>query len=561
MKTDRKLPPVLGLLYTHNPFYLLSTCFVLYAIKRAFQPGVAEYLDPWALMASLTAFTLLAAVTAWVVVRFGKVWEDARSILLVLVLMFLAISVSFDELLNLHSTLVTGLLAFGSCFSVLITEAILRGLRIRFPAAFRIPFYLILALFFAYPVFVSPEVTGLAATETRWRIASFPACAGAVSLLLLFAVRRGSRYVSDNGTPWRWPWFPWTLFGFLALAVCARSYSLSISFDTSVGLLAEMNSSFGGYFLVPFLLAVIVLLLEIGIVEGKPRLCNGVMVAAALLVLLAVPLRTSDPTYAEFLSTFTATLASPVFLTVLVLLAFYLYAWLRGVRWAEAGIAAMLLSCSVVGPATLDPATLTEPQLWPVAVLGGMQLVLAVHRRSSFRGFAASVCFAGVLSLLEWTPQLREFRSLISAHALLLATAAVGLLFRDGFARMLTALSAAALPVMCLATALDLFRAGVAEAVILAYVAGVVALTAVCWYFTRNRWHLVSALSIVAGGSGRAAWVAIGSLSQRLGPEVSQPLLYGTVCFLIAALISAHKAGAFGGMTLKRGGPGTDGSG
>jgi hypothetical protein len=559
MKTDRKLPPVLGLLYTHNPFYLLSTCFVLYAIKRAFQPGVAEYLNPWALMASLTGFTLLAAVTAWVVVRFGKVWEDARSILLVLVLMFLAISVSFDELLNLFSTQVAGLLAFGFAFSVLVTEAILLGLRIRFPAAFRVPFYLILALFFAYPVFVSPEVTGLSPTETRWRIASFPACAGAISLLLLFAIRRGADFVADNGTPWRWPWFPWTLFLFLAAAVCARSYSLSISFDTSVGLLTEMNSAFGGYFLVPFLLAVMVLLLEIGVVEGKRRLCNGVMIAAGLLVLLAAPIRTSDPTHAEFLATFTTTLASPVFLTVLALLAFYLYSWLRGVRLAEAGIAAMLLICTVIGPATAGLDTLTEPQLWPLAVLGGMQLVLALHNHSSVRGVAASVCFAGMLTLMEWPPELREFRGLISAHALFLAMAVIGLVFRDGFARLLTALSAAVLPILCLVTALVLFRAGIVEAVIVAYVAGMTALAAVCWYFTGNRWYLAAAFSIVAGGSGGAAWLAVQDLSRRLRPEVSQPLLYGGVCFLIAALISAHKAGVFGGGKLRRsetGGPG-----
>jgi len=554
MKTDRKLPPVLGLLYTHNPFYLLSTCFVLYAIKRAFQPGVAEYLDPWDLMASLTTFTLLAAVTAWVVVRFGKVWEDARSILLVLVLMFLAISVSFDELLNLHSTKIAGPLAFGFCFSVLVTEAILRGLRIRFPAAFRIPFYLMLALFFAYPVFVSPEVTELSATETRWRIASFPACAGAVSLLLLFAVRRGAAYVADNGTPWRWPWFPWTLFVFLAAAVCARSYSLSISFDTSVGLVTEMNSAFGGYFLVPFLLAAMVLLLEIGIVEQLPRLRNGVMAAAGLLVLLAVPLRTGDPTHAAFLATFTATLASPVFLTVSALLAFYLYSWLRGVRGAEAGIAAMLLLCSVVGPATRNLATLTEPQLWPWAVLGGMQFVLAIHRRSSVRGFAASVCIAALLTGVEWSPGIAVWQTYFPAHVLLLAMAATGLLFRDPFARLLSALSAATLPVLCLVTALALQGADVAEGVIVAYVAGAAALAAAAWYFARDRWFLASAASIVLGGGGGASWAAIEAMTRRLGPEVSQPLLSGAACFLIAALISAHKAGAFDGVAFRRGG-------
>ena len=61
MHRTKKLPPLLDVLYTHNPFYLLSTLFVLFAIHSAFRPGVVEYVDPWELMASLTGFTLLAA--------------------------------------------------------------------------------------------------------------------------------------------------------------------------------------------------------------------------------------------------------------------------------------------------------------------------------------------------------------------------------------------------------------------------------------------------------------------------------------------------------------------
>lgn len=437
MPRNKSLPPVLGLLYTHNPFYLLSTCFVLYAIKRAFAPGVTEYINPWALMSALTGFTFLAAITAWVVVRVGKVWEDARSIVLVLVLMFLAISVSFDELLNLPGTDGVSLLAYGFGFSVLVTEMTVRTLKIRFPAEFRIPFYLILALFFAYPVWLSPELNELTPREIQWRIASFPAAAGVVTLLLLFAVRRGSQYVVDNGTPWRWPWFPWTIFGFLAFAVCARSYSLCISFDESVGPVTAMYSIFGGYFLVPFVLAVLVLLLEIGLVEEKPRLRNGVLVVAGLLPMLALPIRFNDPTHAAFLAEFTATLASPVFLSLVGTLTFYTYAWLRGMKWAEVGVTAMLLLLVVVGPRTLRLSHLNDPQFWPVLVLGAIQIVVAIRRRSFVR----------------------------------------------------------------------------------------------------------AAIVATVGGVG-LAWFGLQNLARRVAPGVMSPLLYGIAFFLLAALISAHKAGA-----------------
>jgi hypothetical protein len=547
MQRSSKFPSVLTSLYTHNPFYLLSTCFVLYAIKRAFQPELMEYINPWALMASLTGFTVLAAVTTWVVVRFGKVWEDARSIVLVLVLMFLAISVSFDELLNLLSTEAISLLSFGFCFSVIVTEALLRSLKINFPALFRVPFYLMLALFFFYPVFVSHEVTGLGLVATRWRIVLFPTIAGAISLLLLFAIRRGAAYVSQNGTPWQWPWFPWTLFVVLAFAVCGRSYSLSISFDISVGPVTAMNSLFGGYFLIPFVLAILVLLLEIGIVEGRRRLCTGVAAAAGLLLILALPLRGFDPTFAEFQSTFVSTLASPLFLTVWCLLAFYLYTWWRGVRVAEVGVVAMLLLATIVGPRTLGLSTWTPPVLWPLVALAVMQLLLAVHRRRSAHAFATALCITAVLTGMMWRPELLMYRRVVPYHLLLLATIGIGVTFRDRFAGLLSALGAVALPLTCVVTALSLQTAGVAESVILVYLISMTCLALTHWYFTCDRWYLAAGLLNVAGGSGGVSWMAFRQMRHQMGADVIQPLLYGTACFLLAALISAHKAGAFNG--------------
>ncbi|MBT4864963.1 MAG: hypothetical protein HON53_07595 [Planctomycetaceae bacterium] len=547
MQRSSKFPSIFKSLYTHNPFYLLSTCFVLYAIKRAFRPELMGYIDPWALMASLTGFTMLAAVTAWVVVRFGKVWEDARSIVLVLVLMFLAMSVSFDELLNLYSTEAIGLLTFGFCFSVIVTEALLRSLKIRFPILFRMPFYMMLALFFFYPMFVSHEVTGLGLTATRWRIALFPTIAAAISLFLIFAVRRGTAYVSPNGTPWRWPWFPWTLFVFLAFAVCGRSYSLSISFDTSVGHVIEMNSLFGGYFLIPFFLAILVLLLEIGIIEDKRGLRTGVMAAAGLLLLLALPLRGFDPTFAEFQTTFVRALASPLFLSLMGLLAFYLYAWLRGIRVAEAGVVATLLLAIVVGPKTLGISTLTAPVFWPLAALAAMQLVLAIGRRRSVHAFVSALCATAVFTALMWQPELLMYRRVVPYHLLLLATIGIGVIFSDRFSGTLSSLGAVALPPTCVVTALSMQTVGVAESAMLVYLIGMTGLALVHWYFTSDRWYLAAGLLNVAGGSGGISWMAFRQFRDQVGAEVIQPLLYGTACFLLAALISAHKAGAFNG--------------
>ena len=95
----------------------------------------------------------------------------------------------------------------------------------------------------------------------------FCTAAGGVFLALLPAIRRGAGYVSDNGSPWQWPWYPWTLFGVIGLAVCLRAYYLCVSFHAATG----SQTIFGFYFLVPFLWVVACLLLEIGIVRVGSR--------------------------------------------------------------------------------------------------------------------------------------------------------------------------------------------------------------------------------------------------------------------------------------------------
>jgi hypothetical protein len=71
------------LIYTQNPFYLLSVAFVLHSTRLCYRQGTGPF-DPWPLMALIGGYILLVAATGFVVVRFGKVWDDARSIFLIL---------------------------------------------------------------------------------------------------------------------------------------------------------------------------------------------------------------------------------------------------------------------------------------------------------------------------------------------------------------------------------------------------------------------------------------------------------------------------------------------
>lgn len=540
MQAQSKMPGVVRFLYNHNPFYLLSTCLVLYGLQAAFHPAAGELIDPWALMAALSGYTVLSAVTAFLIVRLGKVWEDARSLLLILLFLFMALSVSFDEIVNTNAESGQALLLFGFCLSVGISEWLLTGLNIRLPWLYRGPYYLLLALFFGYPLWVSPEVTELPLEVLRWRIMLFPAIAAVPFLALIPAVRRGANDTQPNGTPWRWPWVPWPMFVFLAIAVCARSYVLSISFDP----LAGMNSSFGGYGLVPFLLAGLVLLLEIALVHQATALRRLVMLAGFGLLWLAQMTGDGSPVSRQFLGTLIASAGSPLFLTVCGLIAFYAYAWLRGVRFGEWACLAMLLVAVVVKPSSLRFGDWQEPQLWAMQAVGLLAFLMGLVRADSKRCFfGVAICIAA-FAISPDVPLARWMQLAIPYHLLLIATLVIGMSFSDRFAKFLRKIGAVLLPLSCLFL-LGLHLPVMFREVIQFGYMSLIALTAWgYWWFSADRWYLYGSsvsLGAIFLSGGTQVWEV---LLHHLGPKALYPLAAGVGCFLLAVFISALKGGA-----------------
>jgi hypothetical protein len=285
---------------TNNPFYVLSAGLFLLGLWGSFgaQAGAVE---TWALMSGLAGYTLLLALTACLLVRYCKVWDDARTVLLLVVLMFLATSVTFDEVLVLDPVRGFTCYLVGLLFAVAVSEGLLRGIRLRLPAWFRAPYYLILALFFLYPLALSPLVGQPRTEALTWGLFGFSPAAGLVFLTLLPAVRRGPGYVRDNGSPWPWPLYPWVLFGLLAFAVPARAFLLCWSMDLLNGGDRD-RVIFGPYFLVPFGLALAVLLLEMGLVSRRRGVLAFALAAPAWLVGLSLVGPRPDPIYQEFLT-------------------------------------------------------------------------------------------------------------------------------------------------------------------------------------------------------------------------------------------------------------------
>src|SRR5262249_19729663 len=158
---------VLRWIYTNNPFYVLRADLVFVGLRLSFDTS-GRTVQTGTLMLALLGYTLLLATTACLLIRLGKVWDYVRTILLLVVTMFLAMSVTFDETLARRPWLGTVLYVGGLLFAVAVSEGLLRGMRLKLPALFRAPYHLILALFFLYPLALVPFLASPDDPALQW---------------------------------------------------------------------------------------------------------------------------------------------------------------------------------------------------------------------------------------------------------------------------------------------------------------------------------------------------------------------------------------------------------
>lgn len=556
-----RVPWLIRLLYTHNPFYLISACLFVYGLKllfRAgnsavlFQRGTVEYMSPTGLMGSLAAVTLLMAVTAVLIVRLGKVWEDARSLVLIVLLMLLAISVSLDELLSMASEQekglweIGGMVLSGAAIAVGMVELLIRGLQVRLSWLYRGPLYLLLTLFFGWPLLLLPELMPFETAQVQSLIAIFPTVAAVICLLLLPGIRQGSASVRDNGTPWTWPWLPWTPFVFLAVAICFRSYSLTISFDVPDGNVSFWDTIFGLYLLVPLALAVIILLLEIGIVENRPQFCSTLLTCSPVLMLMAWPWGvpwSHLPSYYRFATEFSNSFGSPVFLTLTALLLISAWAWRRGVVRGEFMTWGFLLLATVVGPRTLihpyAPLLADQIQVVPVVMLASLKLASAFYRNRSGDLLTGLVIFALLPMIMELPPILLPWKSFLSLHLAYVAVLIVAMFRVDHAAWRRT--SAVLLLVTLIMGLGMLLRRHESPRVLAGYVFAMTLFSAVSYRWLNERWYLVvtilNCFAGLMGGCVGAFW----TLSTAQMESGMRQVIFGGISFFAAVVISILK--------------------
>ncbi|HET6326085.1 MAG TPA: hypothetical protein VFG04_15515 [Planctomycetaceae bacterium] len=544
-------PTIVKYLYTHNPFYAISAVLMLYAIRAAYETLGSQASNCWLMTGGLAGYTLiLAAIGVWIV-RWGKVWEDARSILLLLLVLFLAVSISTDDLFVRAETSSTAslLLLCGFLFSAAVSEGVLWGAGIRLGLRYRVPYHLLLALFYVAPWFYSPGLHPQLEVWLNWLLLLFPCVAAVLFLTLVPAVRRGARYLVSNGTPWPWPWFPGAAFGVIAAAVSLRSYALTMTFGLDGDIWKKLPSGraivfdtiWGTYFLVPLGFAILILLLEIGLVTADRRFARRVVNAAGLLLLLAVPWG-GDAVFHGFLQTVVRTIGSPLWLALWGLIAFYLFAWLRGVPEAirPAMVAGALLA--VVGRKTIGLETLTAPHPGPILVIAAILLTRGIWFRSSWICTAASVLLSCGLWLLLPQTSLADLRMPICGNVLWVALGLIGLLFHDSLALTLRILVAALFPV---ATLLAIAGEPAASVPVLArglYVVLLAIISLLIARVWRNLWFLYGFGGIVGVSAHAGIVSSFHRAAALIGRDAMLAFAWSLGALLLGFLISAQKA-------------------
>ena len=409
----------------------------------------------------------------------------------------------------------------------------------RLPPLYRLTYYATLALFFLYPLLLGPWQDQDNDPHLRWLLAGFSPLAGLVTLTLLPAVRRGANYVRNNGSPWQWPWYPWPLFVLLAIGVGLRCYALCVSFHPSRG----AATMFEPYFLVPWLYAVNVVLLEIGITRRRAALVGWMMAAPLALVLLStwtLPVPYAINLRPMLLKSVGCT---PLFVTLMAATLLYAVALLRGVAHAFDWLTAAIALLVVVGPRTTGFARPYELRAWPLVLLAALQLGAAVRYRSGAYSILAAV-WAIAAACLVWPHDFAmRFGGAIPAHLLLMAMLLIGAVLRDRAARFLQRAAIVGMLAACAyAMSGEADRSSQATAWLLtAYPGIMLVLAAIYGALVGNRWYWAGATVIlmgwigVLGGRGyRSARTAVAGLDQ---------IALGMACLLIGFLVSLWKLG------------------
>ena len=111
-------PGVVRFLYTQNPFYLIGTAILLYGLRIATDSGSYFADQPYLLPIVLGAVMIAMALTAITIIRFGGVWDDARTIVLSILLLAVSAVTGCDAVIRSQPLTSAAILLGGFLLSV-----------------------------------------------------------------------------------------------------------------------------------------------------------------------------------------------------------------------------------------------------------------------------------------------------------------------------------------------------------------------------------------------------------------------------------------------------------
>jgi intracellular septation protein A len=538
------------MLYSQNPFYLLSVCFVLHGSGIWYRANSHSH-SPWILSGIIAAYIFMMAGAGFSIVKWGKVWDDARSILLILLALFLELGMTADDVIIGDRAMGQIMALAAWLFSAAVSEFILIGLGIRLRTLYRIPFHLLLAVILLYPIVIVQGEYLHDAAQNNLTIFLFSPIVAAILLSLVPAIRQGASYVKDNGTPWAWPLFPWSLFVFLTAIAVFRLYALCLSFDpvldVSWSAALELQNSFSGVYLVPILLAVSVLCLE-GYLSTDSQGARRVgLMLPFLAILLAAPeiVKSGDVTLSgRFIEQVTTDFASPVWITTLASCSILFYAMFHRVKSSDIALSASLVLFAFLSPKESDFRSLGDAASFPILIAAAIQVFAGWQRRSSLQVFGGLLCLVVVgLTLLRIEDRFSQI--LVTWYLTLAAVLVVGLSMNDLFAFAMRSLGGLMLITCCGLPAI-LAWYGYWDLTVFPmtmHVLGATAISLILSWRTRERSFQAAAFvgcsATVISGSVRL----VRFLISHPGGKGILWAVGGLLWFAMAAVISARKAG------------------
>lgn len=521
-------------LYTQNPFYLLSCFLVIYGLQVATLSNGDLFSRSLFLTGGIGLYTLLMALTSVGVIRLGKVWEDGRSIVLVVVISLIAWSTALDELCLTDPSTAFWLAIAGMITGVVCTEVVLFGCRIAFPFWYRASYYAMLFVFFTAPIVLGRAVAERYDQLANWGSVLFSCTIAGAMLLLIPAVRRGRSGLRPNHTPWRWPLYPLSAFVVVLVLAGIRTHAIWMSF----GFFGE-SLGFEPFLLMPMILALLVLLVEADVHRRRSVLSVATLYTAPVLLLCG--LNRSGQTLLPVADDIRFFAGSATTICLLALTGFYAYACLRRVRFSEQPLVASLVAVGFFADIP-QPLLNAGFQPWVFVLLAALVYLLLAIRvwTSDFRWFAFAGLVAAAMVLAGQSFDRQMLANAIAGGWMVFAMMTIGYLFHTEFAKWLRYNAAGALTILPCCLVVWHFERAADNRAVLALI-GVAGITLAYFWLTRRfAWIYVFAVQVLCLASiGGAHLYQHDSLT-----ETNLPLPLGVACFAIGILITVVKSGA-----------------